>query len=78
MQSREDLHRLIDELDDDALLDAGEALSRIVSQRAPRHDDLDAPPRRQLSFIGAWSSGQGDLAARSNEILRDELGDPER
>jgi hypothetical protein len=30
---------------------------------------------RRLSFMGAFSSGQGDLAARSGQILR-ELGRP--
>lgn len=77
MKSRDDLHRLVDELDDDALPDAAEALSRMVSPRAPRHDDLDTSPRR-LSFVGIWGSGQGNLAARSGEILRDELGRAER
>lgn len=65
---------MVDELDNDALPDAAEALSRMVSPRTPRHDDLDAPQRRRLSFVGTLSSGQGDLAARSGEILRDELG----
>lgn len=78
MKSRDDLHRLVDELDDDALPDAAEALSEIVSQRAPRHDDLDTSPRRRLAFVGAWGSGQGNLAACSGEILRDELGRAER
>ena len=78
MGTRDDLHRLIDELDDDALPDAADALSRMVSSRTPRHDDLGTPQHRRLSFIGTWSSGQGDLAARSGEILRDELGRAER
>ncbi len=77
MKTRDDLHRLVDELDDDALPHAVELLSRMVLPRAPHHDELDIPPRR-LSFIGAWSSGQGDIAARSSEILRDELGHTER
>lgn len=78
MKSRDDLHRLVDELDEDMLPDAAEALSRMVSPRAPRHDDLDTSPRRRLSFVGVWGSGQGSLAARSGEILRDELGRAER
>lgn len=78
MGAREDLHRLVDELDDDALRDAAEVLSRMVSPRTPDHDDLDTPRRRRLSFVGTLSSGQGDLAARSDEILRAELGRSER
>lgn len=79
MGSRDDLHRLVDELDEDALPTAAEVLSRMASQRAPHHDDLyPRVPRRRLSFIGAWGSGEGDLAARSSEVLRDELGRPLR
>ena len=47
----------------------------MVTQRIADHDDL-AAPRRRLSFIGAFSSGESDLAARSGQILRDELGHP--
>jgi hypothetical protein len=48
----------------------------MVTQRTASHDD-PAAPRRRLSFVGAFSSGQGDLAARSGQILRDELGRPD-
>jgi len=70
------LLRLVDELDDAAVPDATEVLTQMVTQRAPSHDDL-AAPRRRLSFVGAFSSGQGDLAARFGQILRDELGRPD-
>ncbi|MDT7567996.1 MAG: hypothetical protein QOG76_6620 [Pseudonocardiales bacterium] len=48
----------------------------MVTQRTASHDD-PAAPRRRLSFVGAFSSGQGDLAARAGQILRDELGRPD-
>lgn len=40
--------------------------------------DVAAPgqPARRLSFAGALRSGKGDLAARSEEIIRAELGRP--
>jgi hypothetical protein len=31
-------------------------------------------PVRRLSFAGLWHSGVGDLAARSEDVLRDEFG----
>jgi hypothetical protein len=76
MSSRDELHRLVDQLDDAAVPDATEVLTQMVTQRTASHDDL-AAPRRRLSFVGAFSSGQGDLAARSGQILRDELGRPD-
>jgi hypothetical protein len=63
---------LVDALD---LMGAPAVLTQMVTQRAPSHDDL-AAPRRRLSFVGAFSSGQGDLAARSGQILRDEPRPP--
>ena len=76
MGSRDELHRLVDQLDDAAVPGATEVLAQMLTQRIADHDDLTAP-RRRLSFIGAFSSGEGDLAARSGQILRDELGRPD-
>jgi hypothetical protein len=76
MGSRDELHRLVDQLDDAALPGATEVLAQMLTQRIADHDVLTAP-RRRLSFIGAFSSGEGDLAARSGQILRDELGRPD-
>ena len=76
MSSREELHRLIDQLDDAAVPGATEVLAQMMTQRIAYHDGL-AAPRRRLSFVGSFSSGEGDIAARSGQILRDGLGQPE-
>ena len=66
MTTRERLHRLVDDLSDDK---AAEALALLESQLA------DEPEPAQLpEFFGMLHSGKGDLAARSEEILRAEFG----
>ncbi|SNQ47320.1 conserved hypothetical protein [Frankia canadensis] len=48
----------------------------LVRESAPTDDGGDEWPLPD--FVGALASGKGDLAARSAEILRAELGrDPE-
>jgi hypothetical protein len=66
---RGDLHRLVDELDEQLLADAA-ALLRTL-QPAPV---VPAQPRRRLSMSGAYASGHRDTATRSAEILREGLG----
>ena len=67
MISRDELHRLIDDLADDQLTDAGELLRRLQQRR-------DEPSLgRPLSIIGLFE-GEPDLAHQSSEILRRELG----
>ncbi|HYZ52207.1 MAG TPA: hypothetical protein VE733_01660 [Streptosporangiaceae bacterium] len=66
MTTRERLHRLVDDLSDDK---AAEALALLESQLA---DETEAGPVPE--FFGMLHSGKGDLAARSEEILRAEFG----
>lgn len=66
MTTRERLHRLVDELSDDK---AAEALALLESQMGG-----EAEPGPLPEFFGMLHSGKGDLAARSDEILRAEFG----
>ncbi|MGH3992686.1 MAG: hypothetical protein ACRDSN_09530 [Pseudonocardiaceae bacterium] len=68
MSTRDELHRLVDELDEQQLPDATALL------RTLKPGDVPRPPRRRLSLTGAYDSGRTDVATRSAEILRDELG----
>lgn len=84
MSARDDLHRMVDELDDAALPDAARhlaALSQRDRDSAARAETATAVAelRQRLPWIGSLHSGRGDLAERSAQILRDELGtQPER
>ncbi len=73
MAIREDAHRLPDELDEDQVATGAELLRDLARQRRPLADEPTAPLRRQLSFVGMISA-EPDLAERSAEILRRELG----
>lgn len=59
-----------------------EAARRGVTISEVTRDALDAylngpaSPRRRLLAAGAGSSGRSDIAARMEEILRDEWSDP--
>jgi hypothetical protein len=66
MTTRERLHRLVDDLSEDQ---AAEALALLESQIAQ-----EAEPPALPEFFGMLRSGKGDLAARSDEILRAEFG----
>ncbi len=66
---RGDLHRLVDELDEQLLADAV-ALLRALQPATV----VPTQPRRRLSMSGAYASAQRDTATRSAEILRDGLG----
>jgi len=65
---RDELHQLIDQLPDSQVA----PILAIVRERthAENGDDEWALP----DFVGALSSGKGDLAARSSEILLEEMG----
>lgn len=67
MGSRDDLHRLVDDLDDERLTDASELLRGLQQRRG------EPDRNRPLSIIGLFE-GEPDLAQRSSEILRRELG----
>jgi hypothetical protein len=66
MTTRERLHRLVDDLSEDQ---AAEALALLESQLAEEPEPAALP-----EFFGMLHSGKGDLAARSDEILRAEFG----
>ena len=66
MTTRERLHRLVDDLSDD---EAAEALALLESQVPDQVEPAALP-----EFFGMLHSGKGDLAARSDEILRAEFG----
>jgi hypothetical protein len=66
---RSDLHRLVDELDEQLLHDAAAWLRTLTpATGVPRQ------PRRRLPISGAYDSGRSDTATRSREILQQELG----
>ena len=68
-----DLHRLVDRL----TVDQARALRAVALQLVRDEPDLPTSdePVRSLSFTGI-GHGAPDLAARSQEILRRELGNP--
>ena len=66
MTTRERLHRLVDDLSDD---EAAEALALLESQVGDQAEHAALP-----EFFGMLHSAKGDLAARSDEILRTEFG----
>ena len=65
VDTRDVVHQLVDELGEDRLSEAATALRELVQ----RSDS----PRRQFRFA-AGMSAEPDLAARSGDIVRDELG----
>jgi hypothetical protein len=76
-----DLHELVDRLSPaqaDAVREVVRHLVAAVQPAVPAGDRGGVVPRgephRRLSFAGALRSGRGDLAARSEEIIRAELG----
>jgi hypothetical protein len=73
----EELHRLVDRLP----VERVRALRAVAVHLVEGERDRSEPgtpeggPRRQLSFVGIMDA-EPDLAARSEEILRDEFGRP--
>jgi hypothetical protein len=67
MSTRDDAHRLLDEVPDDQLDGVVELLRRWSNAAQP------PTARRQLSFVGAFEADP-DLSVRTREILRRELG----
>ncbi|MGH3321428.1 MAG: hypothetical protein ACRDN9_14885 [Streptosporangiaceae bacterium] len=66
--TREELHRLVDAVDDDKVSDAAALLREFTERR--EH------PRRRLSFVGALTGGPADLAERHEEYLREQFARP--
>jgi hypothetical protein len=66
---RSDLHRLVDERDEQLLNDAAAWLRTLKPAT-----DVPRQPRRRLPMSGAYDSGRSDTATRSREILLQELG----
>lgn len=67
--NRGDLHRLVDELDEQLLADAA-ALLRALEPTLT----VPIQPRRRMSMSGAYASRHCDTATRAAEILREGLG----
>ncbi len=63
--AREELHHLVDELDEETVLNATELLRELAAGRSWQ--------RSRPSWFGALRAGP-DFAERSDEILRTELG----
>jgi hypothetical protein len=71
---REDAHRLVDALDEQQVRQAVEVLRELADEPDDQPDDQ---PAREFAWIGMLSA-EPDLAERSSEILRRELGNAER
>lgn len=70
-----ELHHLVDRLTPDqarrlrALVDSDPDLASAT----PPEDDTADESQPQLSIVGIWDSGRGDLAERHDEIIRERL-----
>jgi hypothetical protein len=69
----EDLHRLVDQLTPGQAQEVREHVLRLVEEEDAVRPRLDQEVPRDLSFIGLIHA-EPDLAERSEQILRDELG----
>jgi hypothetical protein len=65
--TREELHHLVDELDEDKVPGAAVLLRELAARRDK--------PRARPSWAGTLAAGP-DFAQRSEDILRSELGRP--
>ena len=79
MSTRDDLHRLIDDLDEAVLADAARQLAALSQRNRRSSTTTDtaaavADLRQRMPWIGSLHSGRADLAEHSAQILRDELG----
>ncbi len=66
---RDELHHLIDRLPEEQVA----PMLALVRGSLPVGDD-SATLWPLPSFVGSLASGKGDVAARSQEILREEMG----
>jgi hypothetical protein len=83
MSARDDLHRLVDELDEAVLSAAARRPAGRPAELKQRDragvDEADSEAavaefRRRNPWVGSVRSGRGDLARRPSEILREEFG----
>lgn len=75
-----DLHELVDRLTPEQADAVRGVMQHLVAAPVGNGDppaaDVDAAGRvRRLSFAGTLRTGKGDLAARSEDIIRAEFGD---
>lgn len=66
---RDELHHLIDRLPEEQVA----PMLALVRDSLPEGDGEQATWPLP-SFVGTLASGQGDIAARSQDILREEMG----
>jgi hypothetical protein len=66
---RDELHHLIDQLPEEQVA----PMLTLVRESLPEADDGETLWPLP-SFVGTLASGQGDIAARSQDILREEMG----
>nr|MDT0659569.1 hypothetical protein [Micromonospora sp. DSM 115978] len=73
----EELHRLVDRLPVERVRALRAVAIHLVEERPAERVEAepDDRPRRRLSFVGIMDA-EPNLAARSEEILREELGRP--
>lgn len=69
MGTKDRLHELVDQLDDDAARRLLAAAEDLVP--APRPSGQGGLP----AFVGSFASGQTDVSTRADDILRAELGE---
>ena len=79
MSSREDVHRLVDELDESMLQDAARRLAELRQRNRASAVEAETEAavtelRQRHPWIGSMRSGRSDLSERSEEVLRDEFG----
>jgi hypothetical protein len=66
---RDELHHLIDQIPEEQVA----PILALVRESLPVDEDGEAVWPLP-SFVGTLASGKGDIAARSQEILREEMG----
>jgi hypothetical protein len=69
--TRERLHLLVDDMDDEQLERALHAIEPIARSRST---DAEPGQRPLPDFVGSFASGRPDLSQRVNELLADGFG----
>jgi hypothetical protein len=71
-----ELHELVDRLTQDQADAVGAVVRQLLAGPTNASAAEGGAGAGRLSFAGVLHSGRGDLAARSEEIIREELGRP--